>query len=81
MIEIKGIIMGVKLSERSFDNHIKCTLLTEDDEYWTETDVSFSSYWIDDYIQTLQKVKEFLLTQEPDIYSEDNRQYGWKFKK
>ena len=75
-----GVCKGVHLDKRGEnDNHITVQILTEDDGNWFASEKGFSSYWIDDLINQLQKAKEFLEKQEPDIY--DGRQYGWKFKK
>jgi hypothetical protein len=78
-IEFKGKCKGVKLLKRETnDNHICLQILTEDDEYWFPSANPFSSFWIDELIEQLQKAKQFIETQEPDIY--DGHQYGWKFK-
>jgi hypothetical protein len=78
-IKSKHGVVGIKLEKRGDnDNHICIRFLGEDDEHWWETDVSFSSYWIDEYIKMLQAAKAVCEAQEPDIY--EGRHCGWKFK-
>lgn len=79
-IEFKGECKGIQLTKRGEnDPHIMVSILTEDDEDWfIDEKNKFSSYWIDDLINQLQKAKLFINTQEPDIYKD--KQYGFKFK-
>lgn len=77
-VEFKGECKGVRLSARGAgDDHICLQILTEDDEQWFASSQPFSSSWIDELIEQLQRTKLWLQTQEPDIY--DGRQYGYKF--
>ena len=79
-MEFKGECKGVRLVKRNEnDPHICVQILTEDDGDWfTNDNQSFSSYWIDDLIEQLNNAKQFIESQEPDIYN--GRQYGYKFK-
>ena len=60
------------------DAHIMIAPLTEDDGCWFLSNGGSSSFWIDDMIEVLNAVNEWLKTQEPDIYK--SRQCGYKFK-
>ncbi len=69
--------MGVRFLKRGIkDEHVIVKILSEDDEYWSETDVSMSSYWIDDLISALQSAKDVLNREaKPDPSG-----FGWQFK-
>lgn len=74
---IKNDLFGVKFEQRGPDDkHIMARLLIEDDTNWHETDVSFSSFWIDDLIAVLQRAKAKL---EQSANKEESG-YGWEFK-
>ena len=79
MIEFKGECKGVRLVSRGKkDSHISIEILAKDDGNWFECGTPFSSYWVNELIQKLQEAKQFIETQEPDIY--EGKQYGYKFK-
>ena len=79
-LNIRGRLFGARLENRGAnDTHICLRLMMEDDGYWHETNVSCSSFWIDDLIDTLQRAKWHLATHKPDMYN--GRQCGWKFKR
>ena len=78
-IKSKHGVVGIMFYPRGKnDPHICIRFLGEDDGNWWETDVSFSSAWIDEYIKMLQAAKSICESEHPDIV--DGRQYGWKFK-
>jgi hypothetical protein len=79
-MEIKHKQFGVRLEARGEnDPHVCFQLLTEDDEYWGDTDTGGSTYWLDDLIGVLQAAKTALET-SPEFEKEKNG-YGWDFKK
>lgn len=81
MMEFHGKCVGVKLEPRERnDNHIVLRLLIEDDETWNETNFSVSSYWIDDTIEVLERVRKHLVEKQlPDKH--EGRQCGWRFRR
>jgi hypothetical protein len=80
-MEFRGDCIGVKLEPRGHDdNHIMVRLLIEDDEHWRETNFSVSSYWIDDTLEVLNRVKKHMVQKQlPDMV--EKRQCGWRFKR
>lgn len=74
---IRGGQFGVDFEPRgSNDPHVCVRILTEDDEHWSASNVSFSSYWLDDFIAVLQAAKAALgaTTFEPD------GRFGYRWK-
>ena len=74
---ILGEISGFLLSKRDKnENHIKLTMLSEDDENWFVGErTSMSSYWIDDYKKLVDATNEFL-----NSNNFIKSQYGYEFK-
>ena len=56
---IKNVISGAEITHAS-DDRIMINLLTEDDEFWSKSDIHFEAFWLDDYIKTLQQIKDVL---------------------
>lgn len=80
MIESKGDQFGFRIVNRGTnDSHALLEIISEDDEKWHKS-MDFSSFWIDDLIEQLQKAKTLLESDafEDDVYS--NGTFGRKFK-
>jgi hypothetical protein len=82
-MELKGIQFGVRFVERGpKDKHVCIQLLSEDDETWFEVGNSFSSFWLDDLIQVLERAKA-LMASNPNqnhVFETDSG-CGYRFKK
>lgn len=77
-ITLLGDQFGIRIQKRGQgDNHALLVLLAEDDESWYETD-SFSSYWLDDLIETLKNAKFILETSSK--FEDDKDGYGKQWK-
>jgi hypothetical protein len=64
---IKGKLFGANLTPRNQnDPHLMIQLMIEDDECWYPFGTHFSSYWIDDLIETLTRAKEELASHPKD---------------
>ena len=85
MIKILGKCLGVEFVARGEhsvseyvgkekDKHIVIQLLVEDDGIWHKVGNGFSSFWLDDLIEVLNKARKIL-----DTMPEDNG-VGHKFK-
>jgi hypothetical protein len=73
-VEFKGECKGVLLKPRGKDDpHVLVSILTEDDEHWSEHDC-FSSYWLDELIDQLQQARRALET-----FPKDRDGCGWEF--
>lgn len=62
-MKILGEQFGIELYPRDIndnDNHVCIKILSEDDEYWHETDATCSSAWIDDLINQLKAAKSYM---------------------
>ena len=71
-----GSQAGVALTKRcQNDNHICFTILGEDDNSWFPIGDSTSSFWLPEYIEVLQYVREWLLE-----HADKDEQWGYKFK-
>lgn len=87
-MEILGDCFGVRLEQRGRnDKHVLVRLLSEDDEHWIESDYTISSYWLDDMLDVLSRVKHALEGSqfEPDLADPalgyaPGRSFGYKFK-
>jgi len=68
---IKNRLFGAKLTPRSqSDPHLMIQLIAKDDqgdEWWYPFGTRFSSYWIDDLIETLTRAKEELANHPKDL--------------
>ena len=75
-----GSCCGVALVKRGKnDNHICFIHLTEDDDNWFPRGNPMSSFWLEDEMNVLNAVKEWLSKNaDPDLYN--GNQFGWKFK-
>ena len=59
LMEFKGGQFGIRLHPRGpGDPHVCFRILSEDDDFWHETDVDASSAWIDDLIRQLTAAKK-----------------------
>lgn len=76
-----GHCCGVALVNRSAnDNHIAYLHLVEDDGNWSVRRGTVSSYWLEDEMNVLKAVQEWIQKNaEPDVY--EGHQFGWKFRK
>lgn len=82
MMELKGAQFGVKLFRRGGqkDPKVAALILSEDDGNWHDNDNWFDASWLDDLITQLQRAKT-IIESDKDIFEEDPRGCGYRFKK
>ncbi len=74
MVEFIGLHHKIRLEPSPHDDgRVMVTMFTEDDMNWIEKD-SFSSFWVDDLLEQLNRAKEYLDTRC------DKVEWGYKFK-
>ena len=56
---VHGAVFAIKFSPRSAGKSDICTLLVEDDGYWSEKKVTFDEFWLDDLLEVVQYAKGF----------------------
>lgn len=61
--DVKGENFGFKVQRREGHNPL-VILMTEDDEFWSETSIHFDAYWIDDLMDTLKELKRHKIIQK-----------------
>lgn len=80
-ITIKNDQFGIIIKKRDpskNDDHCMLELLGEDDEYWFHI-TDFSSFWLDDLIETLNEVNN-RLKHDTINFEKDPSGFGYKFK-